>query len=103
MPVAPTADDVADHLGLVADTRMEQCVAAGNAWVARQRNWTQAAFLWSEDVWLGGVLYAALLYQARVTPQGMAGYAELGTYNADTWEALQRVKDLVGEDPGALG
>lgn len=97
---APTADDVADHLGLVADARMTQCVAAGNAWVERQRSTTPTGLLWSlPDVFLGAVLYGALLYQARVTPQGMAGYAELGTYNADTWEALQRVKDLVGEDP----
>jgi hypothetical protein len=97
---APTADDVAAHLGLVADTRMTQCVDAGNAWVERQRSLTPPGLLWSQpDVFLGAVLYGALLYLARVTPQGMAGYAELGTYNADTWEALQRVRDLVSEDP----
>lgn len=97
---APTVDDVAEHLGLVADDRMGACVAAGNAWVERQRSTTPPGLLWAQpDVFLGGVLYAALLYQARVTPQGVAGYAELGTYNADTWEALQRVRDLVGEDP----
>jgi len=93
-----TPDDVASHLGIMPDTRLEQDVDAARQWVEDRRNMTDPTILWTNPrVHKGGVLYAALLYQARSAPQGFDGYEDVFGSSA---EALYRARDLVGADPG---
>ena len=91
-----TPEDVASHLGIVADARLEQDVDAARQWVEDRRCLTDRTILWTNpSIHKGGVLYAGLLYQARSAPQGFDGYEDV--YNSST-EALFRARDLVGAD-----
>lgn len=91
-------EDVADELGLPVDARMTTCTDAARAWAQRRRCLTPPATLWSQaDAHQGGVLYACLLYQARVTPGGIAGYDEAAATDTSA-EALWRARELVGQD-----
>jgi hypothetical protein len=49
----------------------------------------------------GASLFAQLLYQARATPSGLAGYDEAYAPGGTT-DALFRARELVGYDPVAL-
>ena len=103
---APTPADVADHLGLVspdlADPRLVNATSAGVAWAEKKRSATVAAgidLFAYPDVWLGIVLYAGLLYQARAMPSGFPGPESWLGGNPATSEAYFRALDLVGRDP----
>lgn len=98
MSVNPT--DLAEYLGVALDARVARAADAATAWVEGRRSNTDPVMLWTApDVQMGGLLYAALLYQARVTPAGLPGYSDdPGTYSQTT-EALFRARDLVGSDP----
>jgi hypothetical protein len=100
-PVSLAAQAVADYLGLtVVDDRMELSARAAQRWVERRRSKTLPARLWaSEDVLLGAVMYAALLYQQKGQPQGFSGMDALGTYSEDTGMAMAQIFRLVGADP----
>ena len=110
MPVAGgtlTVQDVALHLWgsplpdpLPDEERLTAATDAARQWVV-DRRWTVPAaelFLLA-DVHLGAVLYAAALYQARVTPEGMAGY-DPSVGGVDTYTLVYRAKDLIGADVG---
>lgn len=98
--MGPTVAQVADHLGVPADDRMQAALAAACMWTAKRRCNTATVDLWLEpDVNLGTILYAALLYQARSTPAGFAGYDEVALATDTSTEALWRARELVGLDP----
>jgi hypothetical protein len=102
-PVTPpslAAQAVADYLGVATpDKRMEVSALAAQRWVEKRRSTTDPAELWADpDVVLGGVMYAALLYQQKAQPQGFAGMDALGTYSEDTGMAMVNIYRLVGSD-----
>jgi hypothetical protein len=69
-------------------------------WTVKRRCNTDPARLWLDaDVVQGAVLFAALLYQARSTPAGFAGYDEVALATDTSTEALWRARELVGLDP----
>jgi hypothetical protein len=94
-----TADDVASHLGVPVDDRVRSATDAAVAWAQRRRCNTDPGDLWQEaDTRLGAILYATLLYQARATPSGIAGYDEASLLGG-AGDGLYRAKELVGADP----
>jgi hypothetical protein len=95
-----TPEEVAAYLGVPVDDRVEQSTDAAVDWVAKRRCNTGKDVLWHDaDVRLGGVLFAALLYQSRATPLGIAGYDEAALYAPGAPDALYRARELVGLDP----
>lgn len=92
--------DLAEYLGVAQDARVDRAADAATAWVEGRRSNTDPVALWAAaDVQLGGILYGALLYQARVTPAGLPGYSDDPGVFSQTTEALFRARDLVGSDP----
>jgi hypothetical protein len=97
MSVDPKA--LAEFLSVKQGERVDQAAAAASSWVEKRRSATDPVDLWLDPaVAYGGVLYGALLYQSRSTPQGFAGYDETGV-TSQSQEALFRARDLVGSDP----
>ena len=95
MGVAP--DDLAEHLGVAVDSRVERAAEAATRWAENRRSMTDPDVLWlKEDVMYGAILYGALLFQSRSAPQGFAGYEDGPSQST---EALFRARDLVGSDP----
>jgi hypothetical protein len=95
-----TPDEVAEYLGVPVDDRVEQSTDAAIDWVQKRRCNTAKDVLWHDsDVRLGGVLFAALLYQSRATPLGISGYDEAALYAPGAPDALYRARELVGLDP----
>jgi hypothetical protein len=98
-PWVPLAvGDVAAELGVSpTDPRLPPIIAATIAWVEHRRPYTPQLELWAEpDVVRGALLFAALLYQSRVTPSGLPGY---DAEDSDTYEALSRARELVRKSP----
>lgn len=94
-----TPDDVAEWLGVTVNERVDSSTNAAVQWAIERRSLSKPSELfYNASVHLGTVLYAALLYQARSTPSGFAGYEDSGSYS-DSAEALYRARDLVGSDP----
>lgn len=87
--------DVAAHLGLTSpDDRCTSATVAAEAWVQRRRD--GGSEVWSEpDFYMGGVLYASLLYQSRAQPEGFAGYSDLGNSDVGTGEMMMNIFRLV--------
>ena len=92
--------DLADHLGVTQDDRVDRAAAAATSWAEHRRSATDPVDLWADsDVSYGGLLYGALLYQSRSAPSGFSGYDESGVFGGVSQEALFRARDLVGHDP----
>jgi hypothetical protein len=89
--------DVAAHLGVPPDPRMEAATQAAVAWVEARRCLTPPSVLWADpSVVLGATLYAAHLYAQRAAPTGMDAFADQG---ADAYNTMAEVYRLVGADP----
>jgi len=81
-----TVDDVAGYLDLPtvdpADDNLVLSTAAVKAAVERRRSdlvdasSEPPAFVPTDDVKLGSILWAAILYQTRSAPSGFAGYGD---------------------------
>jgi len=79
-----TVDDVAGYLDLPtvdpADDNLSLSTAAVVAAVERRRSDLNAgdppAFTPTDDVRLGSILWAAILYQSRSAPSGFPGYGD---------------------------
>lgn len=98
--MAVDPDDLAGFLGVTRDARVDSAATAATSWAEGRRCNTDPVALWAmEDVKYGGLLYGALLYQARVTPAGVVGYSDDPAAYSSTMEALYRARDLVGQDP----
>ena len=101
MPAADgtlTVEDVALHLGVPPDQRMTAATDAARTYAEVHR--INPAGLWYDpDVHLGGVLYAAALHQARVTPEGMAGF-DPSVGGTDTYALVWRARQLLRLDAG---
>jgi hypothetical protein len=94
-----TAQDVAAELGLPVDDRLQRCTASAVSWAQKRRCTTDPDALWAEDDAVqGATLFAAMLYQSRATPSGIAGYDEAALSTAQP-DALYRARELVGLDP----
>jgi hypothetical protein len=96
-----TITDLESHLGIPADDRMTHALDASQAWCQRQRPDLDATTPTSADVHTAVILYAALLYRARSSPQGFDGYSELGDY--DTGDAMSNVYRLLGHRKPRVG
>jgi hypothetical protein len=103
MPAADgtlTPEDVAEWLGAPVSPRIATATDAAIAYVHRLRSKTPADKVFLDPgTHYGGVLYAALLFQSRATPQGFAGYDEGAQSYAQSSEALWRARELIGKDP----
>jgi hypothetical protein len=95
------AAKVAAELGLAApDDRCIAATSAAEAWARKRRFRADPETLFAEpDVYLGTVLYAALLYKQRTQPQGFAGVDVLGTFSEDTGAAMSQIMRLIRMDP----
>lgn len=74
------SSDVSEYLGAMSDpARVDDATAAAKAYVEGRRSDLELDLLEAgeapADVFLGSILYAALIYHARVSP---TGYAALG-------------------------
>ena len=86
-------------LGIVEDPRCQDAAAAAAEWAQDRRCLTDPSQLWeSARVRQGTVLYASILYQARATPAGLAGYDEFGGGSTVAGDAIWRARELVGQD-----
>lgn len=95
----PSGDDLAAFLGIPVDARCAEMVAAAVDIAQRRRCLTPQPELWGSDaVRTGTILYAALLYQAKATPSGFAGYDEFGGGSGLPGDAIWRAKELIGQD-----
>lgn len=91
-----TIDQVEEWLGLSSDERMVDCLAISESWCQRQRPDLDADTTPKADVQHAVVLYAALLYRERATPQGLAAYDGLeGGSFADN-SAMLNIYRLLG-------
>jgi hypothetical protein len=97
-----TPERVAADLGIPVDQRLTEATLAAIDWAQRRRKRTRPELLWeSPSVVSGASLFAQLLYQARATPSGLAGFDEAYAPGGTT-DALFRARELVGYDPVAL-
>ena len=96
-----TITDLEQQLGMTADQRMTDALATADTWAKRQRPDLDAAAPARHDVRTAVVLYAALLYKSRSSPQGFDGYSELGDY--DTADAMSNVYRLLGHRKPVVG
>lgn len=88
--------DVSEWLGQPVDARMTDALNAANAWCQRQRPDLDHDTAPPGDVRQAVILYAALLWRERVTPQGFATYAELGQGDLSDGAAMTNVYRLLG-------
>lgn len=96
-----TVADMETELGFHDDGRMPAALAASLAWCHRQRPDLGLTDPVKADVHRAVVLYACLLYKSRSSPQGFAGYDELGDY--DTSDAMSNVYRLLGHRKPRVG
>ena len=97
-----TPADVAAWLGAMAtDTeRLDDATAAAKRYVEDRRSDLALQVAGTEppaDVLLGATIYAALIYQQRVSPTGFAAYGD-GALDVpgDTTQAYMRAMRLIG-------
>ena len=95
MPWA-TITDVATHLGKTADDRMQDCLDASLGFCHRARHDLAPDAPVKADIRHAVVLYAALLYRERTTPQGFATYEDLDTSASDLGGAMANIYRLLG-------
>lgn len=96
----PTGGDLAEFLGIEEDARCSDAAAAAAEWAQDRRCLTPPPVLWQSDrARQGTILYASVLYQARATPAGLAGYDEFNGGSPISGDAIWRARELVGADP----
>ena len=94
-----TTDDVQRYLGPMADAdRIADATASAVAYVeARRSDLALAAGLDApDDVWLGSVIYASILYSQRSSPSGMAAFGDAAGIDAAGDPAYPRAMRLIG-------
>lgn len=90
-----TVADVAAHLGVTADDAMTTKLAVSLAWCQRQRPDLDPYDDVDAAVKEAVVIYAALLWREKASPQGFATYGEMGGDTA-TGDAMMNVYRLLG-------
>jgi len=98
-PVTYPWGEVADleaFLNAVDDGRLSDDLAASTAWCQRMRPDLSTTTDPGADVRKAVLIYAALLYRERATPQGFATYDDLDTGLPGTGEAMSNVYRLLG-------
>ena len=97
-----TSADVAAWLGAMAtdQARLDDATSAAKWYVEERRSELQLATIGNaapDDVKLGTTIYAALIYQQRVSPTGYAAYGD-GALDVpgDTSQAYMRAMRLIG-------
>lgn len=94
-----TAADVQEYIGPMADpTRIGHAVDAAIAYVESRRSDLAAGFAVAtapDDVWLGAVVYASIVYQQRVSPTGFAAVGD-GAIDISGEPAYPRAMRLIG-------
>lgn len=98
-----TRDEVAEYLGILplsSDARLTKATDGAIKWVEKRRSLTEPDVMWAEeDVRLGAIQFAGLLYMQRVQPQGFAGMDDAGNYSEDVGQMMVQIYRLVGNDP----
>jgi len=114
MALWATLDQVLVHLGMTTDTpdnRVQWSLDVADAWAKGKRPDLVTAALYTEQITYEGVdtladtvgpnvshgvvIYAGLLFRERSTPQGIAGYEDMGGGYTDQ-TAYYRALDLIG-------
>lgn len=93
-----TTDDVQRYLGPMADTgRIAEATAGAVAYVEARRSDLDFATLEApDDVWLGSVIYASILYSQRSSPSGMAAFGDAAGIDVSGDPAYPRAMRLIG-------
>jgi hypothetical protein len=97
-----TSAEVAEYLGPLAtdQTRLDDATAASKQYVEARRSDLDLAVdgtIPPADVHVGAIIYAALIYQSRVSPTGFAAYGD-GAIDipGDNTQAYMRAMRLIG-------
>ena len=99
-----TVEQVAAHIGVPEDDTMTVTLAVSDAWCRHQRPDLVALeaaateedpFTCPADVAHAVVIYAALLWREKSSPQGFAGYQEEGG-TVEALDAMANVYRLLG-------
>jgi hypothetical protein len=88
-------EDVESHVGQTADERMTAALDASLAWCNRQRPDLDPDGIVEADITRAVVIYAALLWRERATPQGFATYDAMDNTFTDQ-SAMMNVYRLLG-------
>jgi hypothetical protein len=95
-----TADDVKAWIGpMVDDQRLNDSTAAAMAYTEGRRSDLDLVASPDpppDDVRLGTIIYASLIYQAKASPSGYAAYADGIDIPGDNALAYQRALRLIG-------
>lgn len=92
-----TVDDVADHVGGVADSRMESATEVATAYALRRRSVSDPATLFADPTtWDGAVRYAGLLWRSKAATAGFASYTPI---DPAEYTEYARAMDHIGSDP----
>jgi hypothetical protein len=91
-----TVTQVSEWLGTPVDQRMTDATAAADVWAQRVAPWWKSATTVPTDVSHAVVLYAALLYRERTSPQGYATYTEMGAGELEGSAAMTNIYRLLG-------
>jgi hypothetical protein len=96
MSVPPTVSELAAWISVAEHPQMTPALAAAVAWTRGRRFRSKDdATLWTDAVHLGTIIYGALLFQRRGSPQGFDGYDDAATVNGYT---IYDAYTLVGQD-----
>ena len=100
-----TVEQVAAHVGAATDSNMTDCTKAANAFGYRTRpdlrnaqSLAEPPESWTvpDDVAHAVVLYAAVLWRERTSPQGFATYTEFGADGSEPGDAMTNIYRLLG-------
>lgn len=92
-----TVDDVADHVGGVADERMQSATDVATAYARRRRSLTDPLDLFTDPAtWDGTVRYAGLLYRSKSATAGFSSYSPV---DPSDYTEYARAMDHIGSDP----
>lgn len=92
-----TTDDVQRYLGPLADVdRIGEATASAVAYVEARRSDLDFTAGAPDDVWLGSVIYASILYSQRSSPTGMAAFGDAAGIDLSADPAYPRAMRLIG-------
>jgi hypothetical protein len=107
-----TIEDLADWLGIPVNDRMETALAVSQAACEHIRPDLVTAAAYTENITYEGIdpfvdtvgadvshaviLYAALIYRERTSPQGISTYENFDAAQADFGSAVYNIRQLLG-------
>jgi hypothetical protein len=87
-------DDLATHLGVTSDARVESALEESLDWCQKQRPDLDPYTWQGPSIRRAVVTYGGLLYRERSSPQGFAAYDQQGG-QTDVYDAMANVYRLL--------